>query len=72
MSSKALKKEIDKALSNLTTEQLREVWRFIIQLNKSPKTRSKFWELAGAGNSGLSDVGSRKHKYLAEAYEKDS
>lgn len=27
-----------------------------------------FWQLAGIGRSGLGDVSSNKHKYLADAY----
>ncbi len=38
-------------------------------LEPSEKTKRRFWELIGAGESGKSDVSTNKHEYLLEALD---
>jgi len=78
MSPEAIKKRIERAVSEMSSNQLAEILKFIETLQRPRRSpsrgsaRQRFWDLAGVGSSGLGDIGRHKHHYLADAYESDS
>jgi hypothetical protein len=77
MNARALREKIQDTIQHLDSRQLQALWRFVQQLSNSSEKRQNhpsraedFWKLKGAGQSGCTDVGRQKHKYLSEAYHR--
>jgi hypothetical protein len=77
MSTRTLREKIQDTIQYLDSRQLQTLWRFVRQLSNSSEKRQNyssgaedFWKLKGTGQSGCTDVGRQKHKYLSEAYRR--
>ena len=77
MSARTLREKIQDTIQHLDSRQLQVLWRFVQQLSNfseksqnHPSRAEDFWKLKGAGQSGCTDVGRHKHKYLSEAYHR--
>ena len=65
------KEELIKMIELIPDESVDEVGKILQQAIFREEPWHEFFELVGIGETGLSDVSEKKHKYLAEALKSD-